>query len=192
MPNSLFCILVPFWKARFGAECVSAVVQGTLTSRAPKYSIILDLDRKVRDMELPLYAHGQPPQGKGLRQTMSHFMPQNYRELSKRLWVLEISVVWLLLVCLSKALLYIHRCFFAHAISSNPLDPIKSQYAPSFLAGYRSSCTILNAVKQQFTLFPAQIARFWVLWTHVFSASVRIERHVIRIVLIIWLGCRLC
>ena len=73
---------VPYWKARFGAECVSAVVQGTLTSRAPKYSIILDLDRKVRDMELPLYAQGQPPEGKGLAETMSHFMPMNYRELS--------------------------------------------------------------------------------------------------------------
>ncbi|KAF9563813.1 hypothetical protein CPC08DRAFT_705725 [Agrocybe pediades] len=141
----------PFWKARFGAECVSAVVQGTLTSRAPKYSIILDLDRKVRDMDLPQYAQGPPPQGVGLAQTMSHFMPQNYRELT---------------------LLYIHRCFFAHAISSNPLDPIKSQYAPSFLAGYRSACTILGSVKLQFTLFPAQISRFWVLWTHAFSASV--------------------
>ena len=62
---------------------MSAVVQGTLTSRAPKYSIILDLDRKVRDMELPSYAQGQPPQGKGLAETMSHFMPTNYRELSQ-------------------------------------------------------------------------------------------------------------
>ncbi|KAF8803345.1 hypothetical protein BYT27DRAFT_7171817 [Phlegmacium glaucopus] len=141
----------PYWKARFGAECVSAVVQSTLTSRAPKYSIILELDRKVRDMDLPLYAQGQPPQGKGLAETMSHFMPLNYRELT---------------------LLYIHRCFFAHAISSNPSDPIKSQYAPSFLAGYRSACTIVASVKHQFTLFPAQIARFWVLWTHAFSASV--------------------
>ncbi|KAF9011964.1 fungal-specific transcription factor domain-containing protein [Cyathus striatus] len=141
----------PFWKARFGAECVAAVVHGTLTSRAPKYSIILELDRKVRDMELPLYAQGPPPQGLGLAQTMSHFMPINYRELT---------------------LLYIHRCFFAHAISSSPLDPIKSTYAPSFLAGYRSACTIVHAVQKQFILFPAQIARFWVLWTHAFSASV--------------------
>ncbi|KAG5643330.1 hypothetical protein DXG03_001180 [Asterophora parasitica] len=141
----------PFWKARFGAECVAAVVQGTLTSRAPKYSIILELDRKVRDMELPMYAQGSPPEGAGLSQTMSHFMPTNYRELT---------------------LLYIHRCFFAHAINSHPQDPIKSQYAPSFLAGYRSACTILASLKQQFTLFPAQIARFWVLWTHAFSASV--------------------
>jgi len=70
------------------------------------------------------------------------------------------------------ALLYIHRCFFAHAISSHPLDPIKSQYAPSFLAGYRSACTIIESVKQQFSLFPAQIARFWVLWTHAFSSAV--------------------
>lgn len=74
---------VPYWKARFGAECVSAVVQGTLTSRAPRYFIILELDRKVRDMELPAYAHGTVPQGVGLAQTMSHFMPTNYRELSE-------------------------------------------------------------------------------------------------------------
>ncbi|KAF8065271.1 fungal-specific transcription factor domain-containing protein [Lyophyllum atratum] len=141
----------PFWKARFGAECVAAVVQGTLTSRAPRYAIILELDRKVRDMELPGYAQGAPPEGVGLALTMSHFMPINYRELT---------------------LLYIHRCFFAHAISSHPHDPIKSQYAPSFLAGYRSACTILASVRQQFGLFPAQIARFWVLWTHAFSAAV--------------------
>jgi hypothetical protein len=72
------------------------------------------------------------------------------------------------------ALLYIHRCFFAHAISSHPLDPIKSQYAPSFLAGYRSACTIIATLKQQFSLFPAQIARCWVLWTHAFSSAVSI------------------
>ncbi|EKM78436.1 hypothetical protein AGABI1DRAFT_121521 [Agaricus bisporus var. burnettii JB137-S8] len=141
----------PYWKARFGAECVSAVVQGTLTSRAPKYSIILDLDRKVRDMELPLYAQQAQNLVLALGETMSRFMPINYRELT---------------------LLYIHRCFFAHAISTNPADPIKSQYAPSFLAGYRSACTILGSVKQQFWLFPRQIARFWVLWTHAFSATV--------------------
>ncbi|KAF8909644.1 hypothetical protein CPB84DRAFT_1765097 [Gymnopilus junonius] len=142
----------PYWKARFGAECVSAVVQGTLTSRAPKYSIILDLDRKIRDMELPAYAQGSPPRGLGLSQTMSHFMPQNYRELT---------------------LLYIHRCFFAHAISTNPLDPIKSQYAPSFLAGYRSACTIVASVKLQFSMFPAQIARFWVMLASVATHSSR-------------------
>ncbi|KAG7095619.1 hypothetical protein E1B28_006343 [Marasmius oreades] len=144
----------PFWKARFGAECVAAVVQGTLTSRAPKYSIILELDRKVRDMDCPQYAQGPSPEGAGLGKTMSHFMPTNYRELT---------------------LLYIHRCFFTHAIRSNPSDPIKSQYAPSFLAGYRSACDLLGSVRKQFSLFPKQIARFWVLWTHAFSATIMLS-----------------
>ncbi|KAJ7777955.1 fungal-specific transcription factor domain-containing protein [Mycena maculata] len=145
-PQSSF----PYWKARFGAECVSAVVQGTLTSRAPRYSIILELDRKVRDMEFPKYVTGPPPQGLGMSQTMSHFMPINYRHLT---------------------LLYIHRCFFAHAISNHPNDPIKSPYAPSFLAGYRSACDLLGSLRQQFDTFPAEIARFWVLWTHAFSSA---------------------
>jgi hypothetical protein len=34
-------------------------------------------------MELPVYANGPAPQGVGLAQTMSHFMPTNYRELSE-------------------------------------------------------------------------------------------------------------
>ncbi|KAJ6588531.1 fungal-specific transcription factor domain-containing protein [Mycena capillaripes] len=149
-PQSSF----PYWKARFGAECVSAVVQGTLTSRAPKYSIILELDRKIRDMELPKYATGPLPEGLGLAETMSHFMPTNYRHLT---------------------LLYIHRCFFAHAISNHPNDPIKSPYAPSFLAGYRSACDLLASVRQQFNVFPAEIARFWVLWTHAFSSAIMLS-----------------
>ncbi|KAK7460806.1 hypothetical protein VKT23_008735 [Stygiomarasmius scandens] len=144
----------PYWKARFGAECVAPVVQGTLTSRAPRYSIILELDRKVRDMELPKYCHELPPENAGLNQTMSHNMPFNYRELT---------------------LLYIHQCFFTHAIQSNPSDPIKSQYAPSFLAGYRSACDLLGLVRKQFIAFPQQIARFWVLWTHAFSSAVMIS-----------------
>ncbi|KAF7439934.1 hypothetical protein PC9H_000271 [Pleurotus ostreatus] len=148
----------PFWKARFGAECVSAVVQGTLTSRAPKYSIILQLDRKIRDMTLPKYSLEPPPQGLGLSQTMQHFMPINYRELT---------------------LLYVHRCFFAHAVSSHPSDPLKSPYAPSFLAGYRSACELISSLAMQFSMFPAQIARFWVLWTHAFSSSVMLSSVVI-------------
>ncbi|KAG6857508.1 hypothetical protein H0H87_002133 [Tephrocybe sp. NHM501043] len=149
----------PFWKARFGAECVAGVVQGTLTSRAPKYSIILELDRKVRDMELPAYAQGAPPQGAGLAQTMSHFMPTNYRELSESRFHYLSNFV--------SGIRFFRNYHRPAQITAKPL-----QYAPSFLAGYRSACTIIGSVRQQFGMFPAQIARFWVLWTHAFSASV--------------------
>lgn len=73
---------VPAWKARFGAEVVSYIVEGALTARAPKYSVILNLDRRIRNMELPKYSQGSPPQGARLAQTMEHFMPSFYRHLS--------------------------------------------------------------------------------------------------------------
>ncbi|KAF8557495.1 hypothetical protein OG21DRAFT_1407050 [Imleria badia] len=141
----------PAWKARFGYECVSAVIQNAQIAKVPKYSAIVELDRKVRDMELPKYAHRAPPEDAGLAEAMKHYMPLNYRNF---------------------ILVYIHRCFLAEAVSNNPTDPMQSPYAPSFLAGYRSACELLSNLRVQFDLFPAQISRFWVLWTHAFSSSV--------------------
>ena len=54
----------------------------TLQARAPKYSLILELDRKIRDTQLPGYTEGEAPKGMSLGETMQHFMPINYRELS--------------------------------------------------------------------------------------------------------------
>ena len=55
---------------------------GTLTAQPPKYSVILELDRRIRDMALPKYAQQPPPHDAGLAQTMSHYMPINYLHLS--------------------------------------------------------------------------------------------------------------
>ena len=73
---------------------------------------------------------------------------------------------------MSIALLYVHRCFFAEALKEYPSEPMRSQYAPSFMAGYRSACALAQGMREQFAINPVQIARFWVLWTHVFSATV--------------------
>jgi len=159
---------VPAWKARFGFQCISAVIQSAQTAKVPNHNTILELDRKVRDMELPKYAEQPPKQGAGLGEAMKHFMPRNYRHLSKPRSPSLLSKQLLSVL----ALLYIHRCFFAEAVSSNPTNPMKSPYAPSFLAGYRSACELIGGLRTQFDLFPAQIARFWVLWTHAFSSSV--------------------
>lgn len=70
------------------------------------------------------------------------------------------------------ALLYVHRCFFAQALADFPRDPLRSQYALSFLAGYRSACALIATLREQFSINPVQIARFWVLWTHAFSSTV--------------------
>ncbi|KAJ7081259.1 fungal-specific transcription factor domain-containing protein [Mycena epipterygia] len=144
-----------YWKARYGAECLSAVVQGTLTAQAPTYSLILELDGKVRDVE---YATDPAPEGLSLPQNMNHFMRINYRH---------------------STLLYIHRCFFTHAVLNHPSDPLKSPYGPSFLAGYRSACELLESLRLQFNAFPPEIARFWPLWTHAFSSAIMLSSIVI-------------
>ncbi|KAG2095698.1 uncharacterized protein F5147DRAFT_755065 [Suillus discolor] len=144
----------PAWKARFGFQCISAVIQHAQTAKVPKYSVVIELDRTIRDMELPKYAQRPPREGAELGEAMKHYMPLNYRHLT---------------------LLYVHRCFFAEAVSNNPTDPMNSPFAPSFLAGYRSACELINGLRTQFDLFPAQIARFWVLWTHAFSSSVMLS-----------------
>jgi hypothetical protein len=62
---------------------MAAVVRDTLTSKAPKYSRIVDLDRQIREVDIPRYAQGPCPQGAGLAETMSHFMPLNYVHFSE-------------------------------------------------------------------------------------------------------------
>ncbi|KAG2098886.1 hypothetical protein BD769DRAFT_1368676 [Suillus cothurnatus] len=144
----------PAWKARFGFHCISAIIQHAQTAKVPKYSVVIELDRKIRDMELPKYAQRPPREGAELGEAMKHYMPRNYRHLT---------------------LLYVHRCFFAEAVSNNPTNPMSSPFAPSFLAGYNSACELINGLRTQFDLFPVQIARFWVLWTHAFSSSVMLS-----------------
>ena len=69
------------------------------------------------------------------------------------------------------ATMYLHRCFFAQALVEHPADPLRSPYAPSFLAGYRAACATVTLLREQFEMHPRDVARVWVVWTHAFSAT---------------------
>ena len=69
-------------------------------------------------------------------------------------------------------LMTIHRSFFAQAIIEHPANPLKSVYAPSFLAAYRASSTVLKCVEEQFEMAPSTTSRMWQMWTFAFSAAV--------------------
>ena len=71
-------------------------------------------------------------------------------------------------------LLWIHRSYFAQAIIDCPTNPLRSQYAPSFLATYRASVIVLKTIKNQFQRYPRLCSRFWLIWTYAFSAAVRL------------------
>ncbi|KAJ8509272.1 hypothetical protein ONZ45_g8546 [Pleurotus djamor] len=162
------------WGFRFAAEVVAEVAARTLTAEAPSYATIMELDKKVRDFPLPTLggatstpsstttavagsASGTQGQ-KGQQQPRGSFASEFMR------CVLDHTR--------ETILLYIHRSFFAQAIIDQPANPLKSAYAPSFLAAYRASTTILKSVKEQFRTWPVASACFWSMWTFAFSAAV--------------------
>ncbi|KAF8878384.1 fungal-specific transcription factor domain-containing protein [Gymnopilus junonius] len=136
------------WQFRFAAECVAEVTSRTLTAEAPTYATIMELDRKVRDFALPETIVASR---NDFGATFQRCVLEHVRET---------------------ILLYIHRSFFAQAIIEHPVNPLKSTYAPSFLAAYRASSTILKSIREQFSLWPNASARFWTMWTFGFSAAV--------------------
>ncbi|KAG6888704.1 hypothetical protein C0995_006495 [Termitomyces sp. Mi166 len=143
------------WQCRFAAECVAEVTSRTLTAEAPTYATIMELDKKVREFPLPEgmgSAEGRmKAKGGDLAGSFQKCVLDHIRET---------------------VLMYIHRSFFAQAIIEHPANPLKSAYAPSFLAAYRAASTILKSVREQFGIWPNSCARFWTMWTFAFSAAV--------------------
>ncbi|KAF6750634.1 fungal-specific transcription factor domain-containing protein [Ephemerocybe angulata] len=154
------------WSFRFAAEVVAEVTARTLTAEAPTYATIMELDKRVRDFPLPASMTrdgkvgpgglGGDQRGDG-RDGDGGKRDGDYVSTNSRT---------------RPVLLYIHRSFFAQAIIDHPENPLKSAYAPSFLASYRASSTILKCVIEQFKVWPGSSARFWTMWTFAFTAAV--------------------
>ncbi|KAF7324675.1 Zn(2)-C6 fungal-type domain-containing protein [Mycena kentingensis (nom. inval.)] len=136
------------WQFRFAAECVADVTSRTLTADTPSYTTIMELDKKVRDFPLPPVDDASSD---AVGASLQRCVLEHIRET---------------------VLMYIHRSFFAQAIIEHPVNPLKSTYAPSFLAAYRASATILKSVRDQFAVMPNACARFWTMWTFAFSAAI--------------------
>ena len=76
--------------------------------------------------------------------------------------------------CLSTALFYMHRGYFAQALEDSPSDPMGSKFAPSVLAAYSSACSFVGLIESLFKQHPGLTERMWFLFTHVFSCAVNI------------------
>ncbi|KAI9440996.1 hypothetical protein H4582DRAFT_1940839, partial [Lactarius indigo] len=146
------------WMFRFGFEGPAEIVARTLTSAPPRYSTIQELDRKVHEFRVPpetLQAMrggpGVDPRSVPVPASMTAFLLSNIQDV---------------------LLLYLHRNFFIQALIEDPEDPIRSQYAPSFLTTVRASKNILRTIEEQLPIQPVIFSRFWTIWTFTFSAAV--------------------
>ncbi|KAF9226456.1 hypothetical protein BS17DRAFT_748181 [Gyrodon lividus] len=143
------------WKYSFTKDVFIPVTELTLTATPPSYETILELDRKVREKVLPPSLN-------------------LYRSSSVDEYTTPTAYVRgrLLFQFRTSTMLYIHRSFFAQAMLDFPSNPLRSPFAPSFLAAYRCASAIIKTTVLNFQKYPELFTRFWTVWSHLMSAAV--------------------
>ncbi|EIN06066.1 hypothetical protein PUNSTDRAFT_54365 [Punctularia strigosozonata HHB-11173 SS5] len=178
------------WKHRFTAECMSVLLDQAFGAKTPKYATVLQLDRKLRAFPVPPvlqiagFGNSDPRAGAGSAgQDSASLILQRHivlaiREMSEfeaavsgkggGHGVLTWGVYFRRL-----GLLYLHRSFFARAISDHPKDPLGSPYGTSVIAAYRSAGSLVALMRNLHSqLKKGPNERTWFLWGHVFSCAI--------------------
>ncbi|KAF8630741.1 hypothetical protein AX17_005336 [Amanita inopinata Kibby_2008] len=146
------------WKHRFASECMNILHDQAFGAKMPTYATVLQLDRKMRAFPVPPHL-----QVTCYGSSSSESVPDTVMLTLQRHIVLAIREM---------NLLYLHRSFFARAISDNPKDPLGSPYGTSVLAAYRSAGSLVALMRNLHTQLREPSERIWFLWTHMFSCAI--------------------
>ncbi|KAH9169099.1 fungal-specific transcription factor domain-containing protein [Lactarius sanguifluus] len=133
------------WMFRFGFEGPAEIVARTLTAAPPRYSTIQELDLKVHEFRVT---------------------PETLQAIRGGPGVDPRSVptpAFMIAFMLSNT---------QDALIENPENPIRGQYAPSFLATVRASKNVLRTIEEQLPIQPVIVSRFCTIWSFTFSAAV--------------------
>ncbi|KAH8104100.1 fungal-specific transcription factor domain-containing protein [Cristinia sonorae] len=142
------------WKLGFTQSIIVHAHDILLNAEPPDYEMILNLDRKIRELSVPkvkLYPKPTDEEYNDAGLCMQSCLMSQLR---------------------SVAMLAIHRTFFAQALLDHPTNPLRSPYAPSFLAANRCASVLIKSFLHHCERFPSLCGRFWNLWTHAFTACV--------------------
>ncbi|KAH6916246.1 fungal-specific transcription factor domain-containing protein [Coprinopsis sp. MPI-PUGE-AT-0042] len=149
------------WKHKFSSECMNLFHDQAFGAKTPTYSTVIQLDRKMRAFPVPpiLQVAGFGNDGTGSRgpgQDTVQLTLQRHIVLAIR----EMN------------LLYLHRSFFARAMSDHPKDPLGSPYGTSVIAAYRSAGSLVALMRNLHNQLKEPSERMWFLWTHMFSCAI--------------------
>ncbi|KAI0255791.1 fungal-specific transcription factor domain-containing protein [Lactifluus subvellereus] len=150
------------WKHKFSSECMGAVHDQVFGAKAPTYATILQLDRKLRAYPVP-----SALQIAGFGGTSSEPSTGSYPESIPLM--LQRHIV---LAIREMNLLYMHRGFFARALSDHAKDPLGSPYGSSVIAAYRSAGSLIALMRNLHSQLQEPMERMWFLWTHMFSCAI--------------------
>ncbi|KAH8814718.1 fungal-specific transcription factor domain-containing protein [Flagelloscypha sp. PMI_526] len=147
------------WKHEMVREHYSELLETILGTTPAKYETILELDRKIRAKALPGHLNTLLVDGVAGNKVGENLTPREYMQTS------------ILGVFRSMLLLYIHRGFLSKALQDPTGNPLKSQYAPSFLACYRAASWMIKCIHAFQTRHQKLYSRLWHPWTNVMSAA---------------------
>ncbi|KZP04663.1 hypothetical protein FIBSPDRAFT_1054535 [Athelia psychrophila] len=137
------------------ARLLHNVMTTAFGAKVPPYTMVLDLDRKIRDFPVPSYLQ---PNCNELE------MPSPTQEL----------IIQRFIVLSSKeaTLLNLHRTYFAQALREQPHDLLRHRYGPSVMATYRSAWRLIEGLKSPTRRTPGLIARHNIAWSNALSAAI--------------------
>jgi len=148
------------WKHRFTSECMNLLHDQAFGAKTPSYATVLQLDRKMRAFPVPPILQVA---GFGSTESRPGGYPESIMLTMQRHIVLAIR---------ESNLLYLHRSFFARAISDHPKDPLGSPYGTSVIAAYRSAGSLVALMRNLHSQLETLSERIWFLWTHMFSCAI--------------------
>ncbi|KAG0709151.1 fungal-specific transcription factor domain-containing protein [Suillus ampliporus] len=149
------------WKHRFTSECMSVVHDQAFGAKTPTYATVLQLDRKLRAFPVP-----PALQVAGFGASTG---PTDTQYSESVMLMLQRHIV---LAVREMNLLYLHRSFFARAVTDHPKDPLGSPYGTSVIAAYRSAGSLVALMRNLHTQLKEPSERIWFLWGHMFSCAI--------------------
>ncbi|KZT27505.1 hypothetical protein NEOLEDRAFT_1240088 [Neolentinus lepideus HHB14362 ss-1] len=132
----------------------TVIMPTAFAARMPLYTDILDLDRRLRELYVPVSL--RPFCVELDHQSPMYIYMQRWKILSYR----------------ETTLLHLHRGYFAQAIQDNPEDPLKHKYGLSVIAAYRSAYRLIKYMSELYSKDPFPMERMSLAWSHALTASI--------------------
>ncbi|KAJ7781753.1 hypothetical protein DFH07DRAFT_791344 [Mycena maculata] len=144
------------WKNAFFIQCLGPILEAVAAVSPPDYKDVLQLDAQARDFHTPAALADSGATARFL--VMQRALVASGRDI---------------------AILQLHRRCFTEALSGTFSD-LHHPYAPSVLATYISTASLIATIETLFDHEPQLSARFLHFWFNAFSATVTLSLFVSR------------
>ncbi|KAF8519667.1 hypothetical protein JB92DRAFT_2897510 [Gautieria morchelliformis] len=145
------------WSHGFIRTCLLPVLHYAVAVKPPPYANVMELDAVIRahnmphHMEISYYEEAGPNSSENISRALIMLRFLSFKEI---------------------ALLYLHRPYFACAMTDFSGDPLGCPFSKSVVASFACACAIITKVGLVFELEPVLSVRIWLFWNQLFVPCV--------------------